>query len=156
MVYAIIRIKGSIGIDPKVERVLDDLRLRRNFVAVLYPESLNGIKNLLKEGQSAITWGEIDKDALIELIKRRGRFVGDKPITDDLLKEKFGFGIENFADKIIKEELYYHKLENKGIKPFFRLHPPSGGFKLSLKRLYPQGELGYRGKLINNLILNMA
>nr|WP_157463212.1 50S ribosomal protein L30 [Caldisphaera lagunensis] len=157
MVYAIIRIRGSSGLDPKVEKVLDLLRLRRNFVAVLYAENLNGLKNMLIEGQSAITWGEVNKETLAELIKRRGRIVGDKPITDQVVKEKLGLnGIEELADKIIKEEIHYNKLEEKGIKPFFRLHPPSGGFDLSIKRLYPKGELGYRGKAINDLILKMA
>ncbi|MFP3230128.1 MAG: 50S ribosomal protein L30 [Caldisphaera sp.] len=157
LVYAIIRIRGSSGLDPKVEKVLDILRLRRNFVSVLYAESLNGIKDILREGQSAITWGEINKETLVELIKLRGKIVGDKPITDQVIKEKLGLsGIEELAEKIINEEIHYNKLAEKGIKPFFRLHPPSGGFDLSIKKLYPNGELGYRGKAINELILRMA
>ena len=157
MVYAIIRIRGSSGLDPKVEKVLDLLRLRRNFVAVLYSEDLNGLKNMLIEGQAAITWGEVNKETLAELIRRRGRIVGDKPITDQVVKEKLGLsGIDELADKIIKGEIHYNKLEEKGIKPFFRLHPPSGGFDSSIKKLYPKGELGYRGNAINELILRMA
>lgn len=34
------------------------------------------------------------------------------------------------------------------------LHPPKGGFA-SLKRMYPKGELGYRGKEINSLARRM-
>ncbi|MCE4608499.1 MAG: 50S ribosomal protein L30 [Caldisphaeraceae archaeon] len=156
MVYIIIRIRSSSNRNPKVNKVLDILRLRRKHTATLYPESLNGIKGLLIEGQSAITWGEISKKMLVELIKRRGRIYGDKPITDEFIKKEVGLSsIEELADKILKEEIYYHKLKEKGIKPYFRLHPPSGGFDLSIKKVYPQGELGYRGESINELVLRM-
>ena len=35
------------------------------------------------------------------------------------------------------------------------LHPPRGGFKKTIKRPKPDGELGYRGEAINELILRM-
>ena len=41
------------------------------------------------------------------------------------------------------------------IKPVFRLTPPSKGFKKSIKQQYPNGEIGYRGEKINELILRM-
>ncbi|MEM2203989.1 MAG: 50S ribosomal protein L30, partial [Sulfolobales archaeon] len=48
-----------------------------------------------------------------------------------------------------------HKIDNI-VKPVFRLHPPSGGFKGSIKKPYGNGgELGYRGQDINDLIRRM-
>ncbi|MBR9680336.1 MAG: hypothetical protein GOU98_00755 [Candidatus Altiarchaeota archaeon] len=51
------------------------------------------------------------------------------------------------------------KLEELGSKgdkiKRFRLHPPRGGFKKTIKRPKPDGELGYRGEKINELILKM-
>ena len=41
------------------------------------------------------------------------------------------------------------------IKPVFRLHPPKGGFEKKIKKPYPDGELGYRGEEINQLIDKM-
>jgi len=64
-------------------------------------------------------------------------------------------GIAELAEKVVNNEIQYHKLTNYGVKPFFRLHPPSGGFKRSVKKLYPEGELGYRGKEINELVQRM-
>jgi len=40
------------------------------------------------------------------------------------------------------------------IEPVFRLTPPSKGFK-SIKEHYPKGDLGYRGKEINELLKRM-
>ncbi len=103
------------------------------------------------------TYGEIDRDTLVELLRKRGRITGDKPLTDEWVKENLGLnGIEELADKLISGELHYHKLEEKGVKPFFRLHPPRKGFKKSIKRHYhDNGELGYRSKDINNLVKRM-
>jgi large subunit ribosomal protein L30 len=42
----------------------------------------------------------------------------------------------------------------RGIKPVFRLTPPAQGFK-STKLAYPEGDLGYRGDKINELIERM-
>ncbi len=48
------------------------------------------------------------------------------------------------------------KLPAKGDKvKRYRLHPPRGGFKRTIKRPLPDGELGYRGEAINELIERM-
>ena len=157
VLYAIIRIRGTVDVRPDVEYTLNLLRLRQKFAASLYPSSLPGLNNMLKVVENWATWGEIDVDTLEELLRKRGRLLGDKPITDEWVKEKLGLsGIREFAEKLINEEIMYHKLEPLGVKPFFRLHPPRGGFKGSIKKHYGAGgELGYRGSAINELIRRM-
>ena len=46
------------------------------------------------------------------------------------------------------------KPRGKKIK-YFNLHPPKGGFRKSIKWHFPKGELGYRGKRIDDLVLRM-
>jgi large subunit ribosomal protein L30 len=42
-------------------------------------------------------------------------------------------------------------------KPYFRLHPPKGGLKRSVKRFFgDKGEAGYRGLAINDLVIRMV
>ncbi|MEM4426627.1 MAG: 50S ribosomal protein L30 [Acidilobaceae archaeon] len=156
--YAIVRIRGTVDVPPKVERTLELLRLRRRFTASLYHKNLPGLEDMLKAIESWATWGEISKETLIDLLKRRGKIVGDKPLTDEFVKEviKLQGGIEELADKLLIGEIYYHKLEPLGVKPFFRLHPPKSGFDGSIKKAYRQGgELGYRGSAINELLKRM-
>lgn len=156
MAYLIIRIRGEPDQRPEVRATLNELRLRRIFTAVVYPDNMQGIKEMLRKAQQAITWGEVSPDVLASLIAKRGRLVGDKPITDEWVKEKLKLsGIRELAEKVSNNEIKYYKLDEVGVKPFFRLHPPSGGFKRSVKKLYPAGELGYRGKEINDLVLRM-
>ncbi len=156
-VYAIIRIRGRVDVHPDVEHTLKLLRLHRKFHAVLYPDNLPGLKGMLQVAKDWITWGEIDRETLVELLRKRGRVPGGKRLTDEYVKEKLGLegGIEELADKILSGEVMLHKLEDK-IKPVFRLHPPKGGFDGSIKRPYKDGgELGYRGPAINELLRKM-
>ncbi|MEM1938442.1 MAG: 50S ribosomal protein L30 [Acidilobaceae archaeon] len=155
--YVIVRLRGTVDIPPDIEKTLYMLRLRRKYTASLYHSSLPGLNGMLKVVESWATWGEIDKSVLVELIRRRGKLIGDKPITDEWVRETLKLNsLDEMAEKLISGEIYYHKLEPYGVKPFFRLHPPRGGFKRSTKKMYGSGgELGYRGHAINDLILRM-
>ena len=154
--YVIVRIRGRVDVPPDVDYTLKLLRLHRKFHATLYPSDLPGIEGMLRKAKNWVTWGEIDYNTLVELLKKRGRVLGDKPITDEFVKEKLRIngGVEGLAKALLEGKVKLHKL--KLVKPVFRLHPPHGGFKKSTKRPYnDSGELGYRGKAINELIKRM-
>jgi len=155
--YAVIRIRGTSGANPDIEKTLYLLRLRQRYAASIYHSSLPGIWGMLKAVENWATFGEVDRETLIELLYKRGRLLGDKRITDEWVRENLGLdGVPELADKLLSGEIHYHKLNDRGIKPFFRLHPPRGGFKKSIKRHYGDGgELGYRGSDINELIRRM-
>ncbi|HIP56880.1 MAG TPA: 50S ribosomal protein L30 [Ignisphaera aggregans] len=154
--YAIIRIRGIPDTPYDIEYTLRLLRLVRKFHCVLYPDTPS-IRGMLFKVKDWVTWGEIDRETLIELLRNRGRVVGNKPLTDEYVKRKLKLSsIEELADMLLEGKLLFHKLESYGIKPVFRLHPPRGGFKGSTKKPYGAGgELGYRGPAINELIRRM-
>jgi len=155
--YAIIRVRGTVDVSPKVESTLKHFRLHRKFHCTLYPSTLPGIKGMLKVIEGWATWGEINRETLIELLRRRGRTPGNKRLTDDYVNEKLGLkgGIEELADKLLSGEIMLHRID-KVLKPVFRLHPPKKGFKGSIKKMYKAGgELGYRGSDINELLKRM-
>ncbi len=156
--YIAIRLRGEADVNPDIEKTLYLLRLRKRYAASIYHDSLPGIRDMIKKAEDWLTWGEINKETLIELLRSRGRIKGDKPLTDEWVRENLGLkgGLEELAEKLVKGELHYHRLEEKGIKPFFRLHPPKGGFRKTIKRHYKaNGELGYRGEDINSLVKRM-
>lgn len=155
--YIAVRIRGTLDADPELEHTLNLLRLRRKYTASLYHSSQPGILGMLKKAENWIAWGEINKETLITLLRRRGKLVGDKPITDEWVRERLGLnGLEELAQKLLDGEIYFNKLKSYGVKPFFRLHPPKGGFKGSIKRRYNDGGvLGYWGSDINMLLARM-
>ncbi len=156
VLYAIIRIRGIPDTPYDIEYTLKLLRLVRKFHCVLYPDT-PAIKGMLHKVKDWTTWGEIDRVTLVELLRKRGRIIGNKPLTDEFVKQKLRLSsIEELADALLEGKLLFHKLEDYGIKPVFRLHPPRGGFRGSMKKPYGSGgELGYRGLAINELIRRM-
>jgi len=154
----IIRLRGRVDVPPDIEKTLELLRLYKKFHASLYPDSLPGIVGMLNRAAMWVTWGEIDYETLVELLRRRGRAPGNMRLSNDYIARASGGrykSIEELASSIYKGETLLHKMDNI-IKPIFRLHPPSGRFKGSIKKPYGSGgELGYRGREINELIRRM-
>ncbi|MEM1533207.1 MAG: 50S ribosomal protein L30, partial [Desulfurococcaceae archaeon] len=132
-VYAIIRIRGRVNTPKEVEETLKLLRLVKKYHAVIYPSTLPGLKDMLNKAKDWITWGEVSQEVLIELLRKRGRIAGGEPLTDEFIEKHLGLGggIEALSKAIMSGEVAYHKL--KHVEKVFRLHPPKGGFKGSVK-----------------------
>jgi large subunit ribosomal protein L30 len=149
-----VRIRGGVNAPTRYEDTLRMLRMERNNTATLLddrPEYLG----MLQKAKDYITWGEPTIETIRLVLKSRGRVTGDKAIDQDLLKALGYESIEALALALHSGETELHRLE--GVKPFFRLSPPSKGFKRSVKRPYKNdGELGYRGEAINELIKKMC
>jgi large subunit ribosomal protein L30 len=139
--YAVIRIKGSVKLRKEIKDSLAMLRVHRKMHCVLIKET-DSIKGMLNKVRNWVTWGEIDDKILELMIKKRGRKQGNKRLTEKEVKDVFEFIKNNERIPDI-------------IKPVFRLTPPSKGFKKSIKQHYPNGELGYRGEKINELLKRM-
>jgi large subunit ribosomal protein L30 len=140
--YAVIRLKGLVKIREDFRDTLKMLRLNRKMHCVLLKEDDDIVKGMLFKVKDRVTWGEIDDAVLKSLIEKRGRKPGNQRLTREESEEIF---------KKIKESQEVPET----IKPVFRLTPPSKGFKHSIKQHYPKGELGYRGKEINELLKRM-
>ncbi|MGC8849667.1 MAG: 50S ribosomal protein L30 [Candidatus Bathyarchaeia archaeon] len=152
-----VRLRGTARINPELQKTLDSLRLKSKYNAVLLHET-SSVKGMLQRAKDHITWGEVDADTILQLLQLRGRTTGNRRIDDGYVKEKFpGYGsMEKLAEAIASWEIPLERLWEAEIKPVFRLHPPKGGFKKTIKRPYGSGgELGYRGPDIKNLIEKM-
>jgi large subunit ribosomal protein L30 len=150
---ALIRLRSGIRAKGEVRDTLAMLRLHRINHLVLIDDTPS-YKGMVQKVKDYITWGEIDKETLAKLIRKRGRLIGNRPVTDEYVQEKLGMTIDEFAEKVVNGEMKLTDLPN--IKPVFRLHPPRGGLKGSKKRSFKEGgALGYRGEKINELIERM-
>ena len=151
---AVIRIRGTVDVPPDVKYTLRLLRLVRKHHCVIIDDRPSYL-GMLRKVKDWVTWGEIDCETLALLLRRRGRLTGNRRLTDEIVK-KYGFNsIDDFAKAVFEGRAKLSEIP--GLKPVFRLAPPSGGFKGSIKKQYGAGgELGYRGKAINDLIRRMA
>jgi len=133
-----IRIAGLVEISSKVEDILQRLRLRRKYSAVILSSTKKNL-NLLRKVRSFIAYGEIDKTDLLSLIQTRG-----------ISKDKKKIDAQKTADIIESKGIL-----SSGIKSFFRLHPPRGGIDSKLHYPIKKGVLGYHGDKINLLLRRM-
>ena len=149
--FAVIRIRGAAGNSKRVEDTLKMIRLNAVNNCVLIPETVD-YRGMLEKAKDTITWGEIDKDILVEMLKKRLKSRHNEKIAEKELKSIVGYDYGGFADALLKGKIKLKDLEK--LQPVFRLTPASKGLK-SVKEHYPKGDLGYRGKEINVLIEKM-
>ncbi len=152
---AVIRIRGEINVTKKIKDTLEMLHLHKKHRAVVVPGN-KSYMGMLSKVSPYCTFGEIDEATLVELLTKRGRLVGDKPLTDAFLNNaKKGLNIKNFASMLIEGTASMKDIE--GLKQFFKLQPPRGGFERGgIKKPYSMhGALGYRSNTINKLLKRM-
>ena len=150
---AVVRVHGRISILGETSDTLSMLHLTRNCHATLVDNRVSYL-GMLRKAQSYIAWGEVSKETLATLLKKKGRLVGNKKLTDEYAQKVGKKSLDDFAEAIYKGELEFQKLPD--IKPIFRLHPPSRGYKGKIKRSFAAGGVsGYQGEAVNSLIEQM-
>jgi len=149
-----VRVRGVIGAKKEIKDTLKMLHLQRNHHAVLIDDRPAYV-GMLRKVQNYVTWGEPSKETVALLLKKRGRLIGNKKLSDEYAK-KIGYkSLDDLAEAVYQVKVEYGDLP--GIKPVFRLHPPSKGFKGKVKKSYGAGgETGYRGEAINELVKRMV
>ncbi|MCR4335006.1 MAG: 50S ribosomal protein L30 [archaeon] len=150
---AVIRVRGTVNVNPDLTYTMENLRLFRPNHMVLVRED-KVTKKMVEKVKDYVTFGKIDEETLAKVLAKRGRFEGKKKITLEFLKEKKINGFEELAKGIIEEKI---KLKDLGIVPVLRLHPPRKGHKRAgIKKPFELGgALGNRGAEINKLIIKM-
>lgn len=153
----VVRLKGSFGMPIQTQKTLTTLRLNRKFNAVLL-ENNTGVLANLRQAKDYVTWGEAKPRDIATLLKERGELLGGLRITDKSVQEKFGVQtVDGLVTALAEGGITLKQLWQKGLKPVFRLHPPSGGFATSTKRPHgSRGELGYRGPEMATLVTRMV
>ena len=147
-----VRVRGRTGIKGDISDTLDMLRLTRINHAVLVPETPS-FMGMLRKAKDYITWGEIDQETLEQILEKRAMLPGREKVTPDYLKTTEYQSAQKLAQALLEEKTH---LEEVGMKPVFRLHPPRKGYKDSKKAFNEGGTLGYRGEEINTLIKRMV
>lgn len=150
---AVVRVRGTVNVRKDIEDTLKMLNLTRNCHATLIDDRPSYL-GMLQKVQNQVTWGEVSKEVIAMLLKKRGRLIGNRKITDEYA-QKLGFqSLDDLADAIYGLRVEFNKIP--GIKPVFRLKPPSGGYEGSVKKSWVSGGVtGYRGEAINDLLKKM-
>lgn len=147
---AVIKIRGSNKTEIGIKMAFRELRLTRNNHLVVVAESQIG---QIKKAKDYIAWGEIDEEHLERLLREKGRMMGERPLSDSVLKELGFASHKDMASKIIDGKVRIRDIPS--LKPVFRMNPPRRGYGPTKRPYKLKGALGYMGKDINGLIDRM-
>jgi large subunit ribosomal protein L30 len=139
MAYLVVRIRGTVNIPYWANNTLDNLNLDKRFRATVIPENPESL-GMLRKVKEMVAWTSADATIIKELLEKRGKKTGFKPITNSDLPEGYKT-IEELASAIADNKITLSKI--RSIKPWFALNSPRGGFKRKTKTQYSQdGILG--------------
>ncbi len=133
----VLRMKGEINRRSAVEEALKRLNLPFKFSATLVQDDRTTM-GMLRASATALSWCKVDRELLLKLIRNRARVAGYRPLSEDSLKPS-GLDFGTLADKLLSGEVAWSRVD--GVKPFFRLAPPRGGFPRPSNRSYGSGGL---------------
>ena len=151
---AVIRLRGSVGLNRELRYVFQLIHLNRKNHATLI-ENIPERMGMILKVKDYVTWGEVTPETISILLRRRGMLPGHERLTEQYVKEQLGYeSMEALAAALHSSTTNLWKLDS--VKPIFRLHPPRKGLHGSIRRPYPEGPLGYRGNQINDLLRRMA
>jgi len=152
--FAIIRVRSPTKVNVDIETTMKLLNLTRSNHCVIYQENAV-IKGMLHKIRNMVTYGEITNETLKRMLVKRGFVYNEK---GKLVKFKDHYKDEKKADKVIADLIAGKaKLNDLGIKPVFRLKPPTKGYdRKGIKKTFKEGGvLGYRADQINKLLIKM-
>lgn len=159
----VVRIRGIMGVSPKVRKILQLLRLRQLNNAVFLRINKATLK-MLQIVAPFVAWGYPNLKTIRELVYKRGFGKVQKqriPITDNSVIE--GVLGEVSEGRIICVEDLVHEIYTVGdnfkqasnfLWPF-KLSSPNGGFSKKLLHYNEGGEAGNREGKINALVQKM-
>ena len=152
MSWAVVRVRGSINVKPKIKETMKLMRLNRVNHCVIVPENetYDGMLKIIKD---YVTWGEVDIETTELMLESSGKTSGNAIFTKKELKDSSFKTMKALAKNLSEGKVVMRDVPK--LKPLFRLHPPRKGYE-GVKRSFKEGgALGYRGEKINKLIRRM-
>lgn len=141
----VVNLHGSINSAAPVRKALKELWVVRKFSASVVTDDATTV-GMLKLCKDYVSWAPVEEGLLVELLKKRGMVSTAKPLDQGALKSLGYKGPEDLAARMVKDQLRLSAVS--GVLPFFRLAPPKGGFKRSMRRQFSEkGILGRNPKL---------
>jgi large subunit ribosomal protein L30 len=148
----VVNLHGLINTRAEVRTTLIELGIGKRFAATVVVDdpSTVGALHLCKD---YIAWSEVDAQMLESLLKTRGRVSNSKTLDEESLKLMGYKDHSDLASKMIKGASILSSVP--GLKPYFGLSPPRGGFKRSSRRQFREGGILGENPTLPDLVRRM-
>jgi large subunit ribosomal protein L30 len=137
---AVVQVRGEVNINQDILDTLQMLNLGRVNHATLVPEE-PAYEGMVTKVNDYVAHGTPSQDVLELLLTRRGEPAsGDADIDDEWVAEHTEFdSVSELAWGLLAEET---TLQEAGLSPTLRLHPPRGGHKGIKQPVATGGQVG--------------
>ncbi len=149
----VVNLRGMVNTRRPVRKTLEQLKLLKRFNATIVPDN-EMYRGMLLSAKEHLAWCELDSKTAESLLSKRAESSNGKKITENDLRES---GFSNFAD--LAAALASGKVSlgaELGFRQFFRLGPPKGGFKRSIRRQFGEGGILGPNKELSNIVEKMV
>ncbi len=94
MAFAVIRVRGHSKVNHDIEDTMMHAPPEPGQPLRHHCPRTTAMKGMLQKTKDYVTWGEVSEETLARMMKFRGRLVGDKPIDDEVVKERIGVQLD--------------------------------------------------------------
>lgn len=141
----VVNLHGSINSSGPVRKALTELWVAKKFSASVVTDDVPTM-GMLRLCKDYVAWTKIEEPLLTDLLTSRGRVSAAKPLDQGALKALGFKSHKDLAAEMLKDQRRLSAVQ--GVLPYFRLAPPKGGFRRSLRRQFTEkGLLGSNPKL---------
>jgi large subunit ribosomal protein L30 len=127
----VVNLHGPINSAVPVRKALNELWVAKRFSASVVTDDPTTV-GMLRLCKDFVAWCPLEEGLLADLLQRRGMVSSTRPLDLASLKDMGYKDHGDLAAKMLKDQVRLSALS--GVLPYFRLAPPKGGFKLSLRR----------------------
>jgi len=140
---ALVQLRGEVNQSEAVEDTLSMLNLGRVNHATLVPDT-EAYRGMVTKVNDWVAHGEPSEDVVATLLGQRAEPAeGDADVDDEWVDEHTGYDdVDALAAALVAEET---TLQEAGLSPALRLHPPRGGHDGIKHPTIEGGQLGKHG-----------
>ncbi|SDJ51811.1 LSU ribosomal protein L30P [Halovenus aranensis] len=137
---AIVQLRGEVNIDGDIVDTLEMLNIGRVNHATFVPEEPT-YEGMITKVNDYVAHGEPSQETVALLIRQRGEPAsGDGDIDDEWVGENTDYdSVDDLASALLEEET---TLQDAGLSPTLRLHPPRGGHDGIKQPVSTGGQIG--------------
>jgi large subunit ribosomal protein L30 len=137
---AVVQLRGEVNVSQDVVDTLEMLNVGRVNHATLVPET-DTYTGMITKVNDVVAHGEPSAETIELLLRQRGEPArGDADVDDEWVAEHTDYeDVSGLAAALVGEET---TLQEQGLSPTLRLHPPRGGHDGIKQSVVEGGQLG--------------
>lgn len=148
----VVNMRGMVNTRIPVRKTLEQLHLLYRFNATIVPDNevYLGMLNAAKEH---VAWCRLDASTAEKLLSNRAELSNGRKADQGALKKSGYSSFQDLADALASGKASLSS--DLGFRNFFRLSPPRGGFKRSVRRQFGQGGILGPNKELPSIVERM-